>query len=272
MKKIRFLLFGLLALFAMSSCERIDAGYVGLKINYYGTEKGVDDVAEVTGFQFYAPWSSTIVEFPTFTQTKDYEPFVVTARDASEFTVDPTLSYYVTADKAAHVYRQYRKELHQLEDGVLRNVVYDAYRITANNYTSDSLMANRAGFEDQLQANLRKQLESEGFVLQQLTSAITPPESLKNAIDAKNRAIQESFTTKNLVEKEKAQAEIAIAKARGIAEAQLISADAEAKANIKIAQSLSPALVEWKKLDRWNGVTPTTVVGSGGASFLINPK
>lgn len=267
-----FLALGV-GLMALSSCERIDAGHVGLKVNYYGSDKGVSDVTEVTGWQFYWPLSSTIVEFPTFTQTKDYEAFAVTAKDASTFTVDPIISYYVKADRAAHVYRQYRKPLKELENSVLKNLVYDSYRITVNRFTSDSLMANRLKFEEQLQALLQSQMEGEGFILQQLTSNIEPPASLKAAIDAKNTAVQASFATKNLVEKEKAQAEINIAKARGDAESIRIRAQAEAEANRIVSQSLSPGLIEYKKLERWDGKYPSTLVGgAGSSSILINPK
>lgn len=39
------------ALFVLTSCgyERIDAGHEGMKVNLYGSSKGVDDVSLVTG-------------------------------------------------------------------------------------------------------------------------------------------------------------------------------------------------------------------------------
>lgn len=47
------LILGLLSLFMMfitSSCrERIDAGHEGIKVNLYGSKKGVDDITLVTG-------------------------------------------------------------------------------------------------------------------------------------------------------------------------------------------------------------------------------
>lgn len=50
---------GLLAAFMvmttvlLSSCERIDAGCEGIKVNLYGDDKGVGDIALVTGRVFY---------------------------------------------------------------------------------------------------------------------------------------------------------------------------------------------------------------------------
>ena len=43
-----------------NSCERIDAGYVGVKVNQYGDNKGVDDVVAVTGMVFYNPITTKI--------------------------------------------------------------------------------------------------------------------------------------------------------------------------------------------------------------------
>ena len=65
---IKFAVIAVLVLggiFSFVGCERIDAGHVGVKVNLYGTGKGVDDVTEVTGWVFYNPISTKIVEFPT---------------------------------------------------------------------------------------------------------------------------------------------------------------------------------------------------------------
>ena len=84
-----------LLLLSFSIWERIDAGHVGVKVNLYGDGKGVDDVTEVTGLVFYNPFTTKIIEFPTFVQHKEYknngednpdESFVVNSKDGSEFS------------------------------------------------------------------------------------------------------------------------------------------------------------------------------------------
>ncbi len=68
------LIAGVLLLFlSFSIWERIDAGHVGVKVNLYGDGKGVDDVTEVTGLVFYNPFTTKIIEFPTFVQHKEYK-------------------------------------------------------------------------------------------------------------------------------------------------------------------------------------------------------
>ena len=131
--------------------ERIDAGHTGIRVNLVGDNKGVDDITEVTGWVMYMPFITAIYEFPIYTQVKDYDPFIVNAKDGSEFKVDPTLSYYVNQNSVPQIFRQYRKTLKELENGYLKNVIYDCYRLTANRFSSDSLMSNRGAFEEEVQ-------------------------------------------------------------------------------------------------------------------------
>ena len=46
----KFISFALIAfIITLSSCTRIDAGHEGIKVNLYGSNKGVDNVELCTG-------------------------------------------------------------------------------------------------------------------------------------------------------------------------------------------------------------------------------
>ncbi|MCC8408976.1 hypothetical protein LJ707_08540 [Mucilaginibacter sp. UR6-1] len=237
--------------------ENIDAGNVGIKINLYGSDRGVDNITIVTGRVWYNTWTTKIVEFPTYTQNVDYEPFVVTTKDAAEFQVDPKLNYHVNATMVPNIYRQYRKPLNEIEQQFMRNTIYDAYRIVANSFTSDSVMSNRERFEDKIQTLLTKNLAKDGFVYDQLTSAITPPASLRRMIDEKNASIQARLKAENEAKQAIAEAQVIKAKADGEATALLIKARAESEANKLRQQSLTPLLVQTRMIEKWNGQLPT---------------
>ena len=83
-----------------------------------------------------------------------------------------------------------------------------------------------------------------------------PPQSLQDAIDKKNKAIQESLRVLNEVEKAKAEAEIAVAQAEGRAKALRIQADAEAYANRVISSSLTHNIVLEDWIEKWDGKLP----------------
>lgn len=59
------LLIAFMVMISLSSCERIDAGCEGIKVSLYGDDKGVGDVALVTGRVWYNPITTEIYEYPT---------------------------------------------------------------------------------------------------------------------------------------------------------------------------------------------------------------
>ena len=260
-KFIKVLLFTFMVMISMmfTSCgyERIDAGYEGIKVNLYGDDKGVDDVTLVTGAVWYNPITTAVYEYPTFVQTVDYAPFSINAKDGSSFTVDPTISLKIVDGKSAEVFKKYRKEdITEVINTTLYNYVRNAFRIQLNNYTTDELVSKREEFEKAIEERLSKELLAENFKLEQMTSGLQYPQTLVNAIDAKNAAVQEAQKAQNEVLKIKAEAEKKIAAANGEAQALKIKGDAEAEYNRKIAASLSPLIVQQMMLDKWDGKLP----------------
>ena len=255
----------------MVRCTRVDSSEVGIRFNKLSlTEQGKLDASPVTGYVFYNPITTAVHTYPTFVQRVDYEPFTVNTKDAAIFTMDPTMAYYLNRDKAAEVFFKYRKSLEEIQEGYMRTVIYDAYRVTANSYTSDELMANRANFEQEVRLMLDSTLTQEGFTVTEFTSQITPPESLRKMIDAKNAAVQAALKAENEVKQAEANAKIAVAKAQGEAKAMKIKADAEAYYNRTISASLSPMVIQEDWIEKWDGKLPQV---SGGNTPLIQiPK
>ena len=98
--------------------------------------------------------------------------------------------------------------------------------------------------------------------------------------EAYNTAIQQKSIAQQNADKQKIENEAAIAKAEADkqvaitnaeAEAQKtsIAADAQAEANRKIAESLSEPLIEYQKIQKWDGKLPT--VSGGNALVSIDP-
>jgi regulator of protease activity HflC (stomatin/prohibitin superfamily) len=131
-------------------------------------------------------------------------------------------------------------------------------------------MSNRANFERDVRARLEKSLMSEGFLVEEFTSKITPPSSLLSMIDAKNTAIQSALKAENEVKEAEANAKIAVAKAEGNARAMKIKADAEAYYNRTIAASLSPMIVQEDMIEKWDGKMPQIMTGNGGMMMDIS--
>ena len=271
-KMVKKILIGVVAFIALvvvfQSCERIDAGHVGVKVNLYGSGKGVDDVTECTGMVFYNPITTKIYEFPTYIQHKEYKKteeidnsFIVNSKDGSEFQVSPIMNYSVKREKVPAIFAKYRRSLPEIEEGFLKTAVYDAFRLATNKYTADELISNRAVFEVEVRRLLEGQLLQEGFIINQFTSNLIYPETFKRSIEAKNNAVQSALRAENEVKTAEAQAKIKVATANGNASAMLASARAEAEANSLKQKTITPMLLQLEWINKWNGKLPETMLG-----------
>jgi regulator of protease activity HflC (stomatin/prohibitin superfamily) len=271
MKTIGAAVLGFFTLvFLFFSCERIDAGHVGVKVNQYGDNKGVSDVVEVTGMVFFNPITHSIYEFPTFIQHKEYtgeNSFVVNSKDGSEFHVSPIINYSVQRDKVPQIFAKYRRSLDQIEEGFLKTAVFDAFRLATNVYTADELISNRQKFEIEVRRILDGELGKEGFVITQFTSNLLYPETFKKAIEAKNNAVQGALMAENKVKQAEAEAKIKVATAQGNAQAMLTSAKAEAEANSLKQKTITPMLLQLEWINKWDGKLPVY----GAAPMLYKP-
>ena len=243
-------------LVSLSSCERVDAGYEGILVNLYGSDRGVDDVNLVTGWVYFNPFTQDVYEYPTYVQTVDYPAFTINAKDGSEFTVDPTISLKIVDGKAPMIFKKYRKEVKDIINGPLFNHVRDAFRIQLNKFTTDEIVSMRDSLEKAVEKQLVTTLNRENFQLEQLTSGLKYPETIVAAVNAKNKAVQEA---------QKAANEVLVAEAQ--ARKLVVQAEAEAEANRLRTQALTPAVLMKEWIDKWNGSVPT-VSGNSDGMFL----
>lgn len=245
--KILGFIMAFCAMCMMSSCgyERVDAGHEGILVNLYGDDKGVGDVSMCTGAVWHNPFTQSVYEYPTFVQTVDYEPFTINAKDGSEFTVDPTISLKIVDGKSPAVFKKYRKELKDIVNGTLYNYVKDAFRIQLNNFTTDYIVSNRDSIESAIERHLSTALLRENFQLEQLTSGLKYPQTIVDAVNQKNKAVQEAQTALN---------QVAVAEAN--AKKLLVAAQAEAEANRLKQQALTPQILEKMWIEKWDGKLP----------------
>lgn len=234
-----------LAVAAFASCTRIDAGHEGILIKQYGSGRGVQDVTLVTGRVWYNPFTEDVEQYPTFIQTIDYEPFNVNAKDGSEFIVDPTLSFNVVPGQTVDIFKKYRKDLETVSKTTILNYVKDAFRLQMNKYTTDEIVSNREKFESDVQKSLTDVLEHEGFKLEQLTSGLQYPTVIVDAVNAKNKAVQDAMKVENELKVTEAQAK-----------KMIVQAEAEKRANELKQTSLTPMLIQQQFIEKWDGKTP----------------
>lgn len=225
MKKV-FLLIAVSALFV--SCNRPEPNFEGVLMTDYG-RNGIESFKTVTGAQGVLGPGSELYQVPMFEQKADADAVKVSAKDAGIFTVDPSYTYQATRGEGPKIILNYKHLgtgedfLDAVEDNTLDKLVTDTFREEARNYTTDSLMNNLGAFEKHVEELLTQKFKSRGFTLNTLTSGLTPPKSMANAIEARNNAIQKANevrnqleTSKMLLEKAKIDAETNKVKTSGL--------------------------------------------------------
>jgi len=89
----------------------------------------------------------------------------------------------------------------------------------------------------------------------------------EKAIEAKQVAQQQVETQRQILAQREIEAQQKVASAKGEAEAILVVAQGQARANDALSRSISPILVQYKSIEKWNGILPQV---SGGAIPLID--
>jgi len=78
----------------------------------------------------------------------------------------------------------------------------------------------------------------------------------EKAIEAKQVAQQQVETQRQVLAQREIEAQQKVATAKGEAESILVVAQGQAKANDALSRSISPILVEYKGIEKWNGILP----------------
>jgi regulator of protease activity HflC (stomatin/prohibitin superfamily) len=83
---------------------------------------------------------------------------------------------------------------------------------------------------------------------------------------------QSALTAQNELQKNEFQARGDSIKGAGRAKAITVEAEAQARANRILAESITPTLVQYRLVEKWNGVMPTVAGGAMSMIQLPTPK
>ena len=284
MKKTIILLVLLLAGIALTGCSRVEPGHVGVKVYMTGGNKGVDQ--EVVGpGNYLLGWNTNLYDFPTFQQNYTWtkttsegnptdESITFQTNDGLSINADIGIQYNITQENVGAVFQKYREGVKELTDIVLRNMVRDAFVRRSTQYTAEEAYSSKKSIlMDSVVLDVKREAKSCGITVDNIyfVGSMRLPDQVIGALNAKIKAVQDAQRIENEVQSTKAEAEKAVAEAEGKSRAILIEAKAQAEANKLLAASVTPTLVEIKKVEKWNGINSQVVSGSG-SGMMINVK
>ena len=179
-----------------------------------------------------------------------------------------TLNWSRDADAVREQFRMYPA----LELRVIDPAIQESVKSVTAQYTATDLVQKRQVVKDSIEALISERLSPLGVRLDTLNiTDFAFSQEFNNAIEAKVKAEQEALRSKQELEKVKVVAQQAEVAARGRKAAAILEAEGEAKA-IQIqgdALRQNPQVLELRRIARWNGTLPTTLMGGEGGEYSV---
>lgn len=290
--KVKFLavfilgLLGLLGVYAVNSIRTVQAGYVGVKVHLLGSSKGVEN--EVLGVgRYWIGWNQDLFLFPTFQQTTQWigsDNISFQTREGLGVSVDVGISYQLDPEKIAVLFQKYRKGIDEITNVYLKAIVRDAFVQIASNKTIEDIYGEgKSRLIDEVRAKVTEKMGPLGVIMDYVSiiGQVHLPKNVTDSINAKIEATQKAQQRQNELAQAQAEAEklvaeaegqkrAAVASAEGEARAIEIKAKAQAEANILLAKSLTDTLIQYRAIEKWNGLVPAYIGGGAVPFFNMN--
>ena len=152
-------------------------------------------------------------------------------------SLDTSLIYHLNPDRAAEVFQKLGP---RYEDVVVEPTLRSAIREATSSHSANALYTGeRDAVAKQIFDQLTGQLGARGMVVENvLLRDIQLPATLKQSIELKQQAEQESLAMNFRLQKETQEAQRKRIEAQGVRDFQQI-----------VAQGISPSLLEWKGIE-----------------------
>jgi regulator of protease activity HflC (stomatin/prohibitin superfamily) len=270
---------------SLAACSTVPAGHVGVKVYLLGGSKGVDSEELGVG-RYWIGMNEQLYIFPTYMQNYTWtrEPDSTGTEDESisfqtvegmTANADVGISYQLDPTRINKIFQTYRRGVDEITDTFLRNMVRDALVKQASTKPIEYIYgAGKAELLAAVQADVQRQTTDIGIKIDKIywIGEIRLPDTVIASINAKNAATQMAQQRQNEVAQARAEAEKKVAEAKGEADSILLKARSQSEANRILSQSITQELVQYRALDKWDGVLPR-MTGNGVVPFInVDPK
>lgn len=282
-KKIRFMLFAVAGIIIQvfgASFNFVPSGYVGVKTSFGQITEGKSK----NGINWHTPFVEQIHLVNCKQIEKDFKDLRIwseTSERTEVYCENVVIDYQIEADQAAWIW----KNVEEWDTNLVKQTSVESGIKAATKQFNDTDVTDRSKIESAAKDAIQNSLDTK--YQKRIVNIVSVTIGNINFSDAYNEAIEKKAQAKLAAEtaeyinqqttKQKqaeaeqkkieaeADAEAKKIKAQAEADAIKIKAEAEAEANNKIAESLTPELIEKQKIDKWNGEMP---VITGGTSVV----
>ena len=241
----------------VSSAGIVGAGQRGVLLRF-GAMTGI---IKNEGLYFKIPFVEQVVLMST--QIQKYSALAsASSKDLQVVTTEVTLNYQLDASKVGEIYRTMRQDY---EQRVIQPFVQEAVKSIAANFDAEQLITQRPRVKADLQNLISKRLALLGITVIELSiTDFRFTQVFQDSIEAKVKAVQQALEAENALKRVGFEAQQAVVKAT-----------AEAKGLELQKAQITEQLLELRKIEvqraaveKWNGVMPSVVTGSGPVPML----
>jgi regulator of protease activity HflC (stomatin/prohibitin superfamily) len=285
--------------FAGSFFEVVDPGFRGVKVIFGDmTQESLEE-----GLHFKSPWTSIyeievrerVVNAKAGAASSDLQS--VSTQVAVNFRGDPDMVWWL--------YQNIGVTVETWEHTKLNPIIQETVKAVTAKYTAENVIKNREDVKKSIEDTIIMRAKQSNLLVTAVNiTDFSFSEAFDRAIEAKVQAEQDFFRSQNELKKEEVEAQKTVVKAEAdkkirelkakgertateeaaagsakqielesIAQAEAIkrTADAQAEANKALLATLDPRILEFKKLEKWDGALPR-VSGGKDSIVLIDPE
>jgi regulator of protease activity HflC (stomatin/prohibitin superfamily) len=233
------------------------------------------------GLVWRIPFITTVQSYPVALRT-----YTMVARSAEGSSVDddsidlPTkegqhirqdisVTYNTSQERAADVFRSFRgADIGEIESTFIRRTIITVSQNAAGQMSLTGIISeDRGELQTRIERGLHDEMAKMGFIVDKVNlGASHLPQTIEQQLQQKMAAQQQAQQAEYELQRQVTLAKARVAEAQGEADATLVKAKAQSEANRLLQESLTPLLVEIKKIEKWNGELPT--VTGGAMPFL----
>jgi regulator of protease activity HflC (stomatin/prohibitin superfamily) len=232
----------------------VESGHVGILTRY-----GVAADSPMMPGTYRLGLGESITLFDTRVQRLDYQGSAA-SKDLQEVVGVISLNFRVAAADVPTIFTTIGVDYRQR---VIEPSVQETFKATMAQFTSSELITQRDAVKRVAQDLLSGRLGRFGIAVEELNVLdFRFSQEFKSAIEAANAAKQAVVEEEQKLRSAQIQAQQRVAVAKAEAEATLARAEAEASANKTIQATLTPEVLEYLALVKWDGKLPQSTNGS----------
>ena len=233
----------------------VDAGHTGVVV----TMGKVNDTVLQEGLHFKAPFIQQVVKIDNRITKLEVQTEAF-SKDLQTVNTTLAINYRVDTAKSYSIYKNIGSDY---EAVVVTPAVNEVLKAITALYTAEESVTNRTLISEGLVTGLNEKLNEAGLYVTDVNIINF------DFSDAYVTAIEEKQVAQQQLLKAETDKQTAITNAQAEAESLKIKAQAEAEANAIISASLSNELINYNKIEKWNGVLPQ-VTGSNAIVDLTD--